>query len=338
MAFNIQEIRADLASVINQHPEALQAALSSNRIFLSKYAERLTKVNGEYPSIISLMGHVVQAYADKFTPFDSVIYKKKNLKTFRQKVDFLITPSQILSTVYAHKFDEGKKPDEKTISKETMDMVLEKIISDLDYLSINGEFNPAKVGITIPEFGYSMDGLNKVLANQIKDTTNPVYFIPGDAITSNNILAQVTKFEKNLPSLAKPRIKYIFTSLEDAEEYQEAFDDQFGARPSFKDKDALKSRFGQREIVGIPGLKKGTLFATIDKNLVELVDVVENPAHFTDVQVQDRQVKLLSEFSLGYDFAVNEYLYVHTSAGDKNLGLNNPDLNKLFYPNESKLS
>ena len=48
MAFNIQEIRSDIASAINKNPEAFQAALSSQGIFLSKYAKRLTKIDGEY--------------------------------------------------------------------------------------------------------------------------------------------------------------------------------------------------------------------------------------------------------------------------------------------------
>ena len=124
MAFNIQEIRSDIASAINKNPEAFQAALSSQGIFLSKYAKRLTKIDGEYPSVVALIGHVVQAYySKKFTPFSDVTWKKKDLKTFRQKVDFTLDPAEILGTIYAGKFDEGKKTQDKTISKEIMAMV-----------------------------------------------------------------------------------------------------------------------------------------------------------------------------------------------------------------------
>ena len=76
----------------------------------------------------------------------------------------------------------------------------------------------------------------------------------------------------------------------------------------------------------------------MENNFVELVDVVDNPAQFTDVQVDKRILNLLGEFSLGYDWAVNQYLYVHTSDGTKNLGLNDSVQNKLFYPNESKIN
>ena len=339
MAFNIQEIRSDIASYINKYPEAFQGALSSKSIFLSKYARRLTKIDGEYPSIVSLIGHVVQAYYSKtFTPFSDVSWKMKTLKTFRQKVDFTLDPAEILGTIYADKFDEGKKPNEKTISKEVMDLILEKVISDLDYLSVNGEFDQTKVGVNPPQFGFSMDGIVKTQEGILADTQNPAYLIPGDAITSTNIVAQVTAFEKQLPSLAKPRIKRLFTSDQDLEEYQELYDDTYGERPSYVSEDAVKTRFGKRELVGVPGLAKGTLYASIENNFVELIDVVGNPAQFTDVQVDKRVLNLLGEFSLNYDWAVNQYLYVHTSDGTKNLGLNDSVQNKLFYPNESKIN
>ncbi len=337
MPLNTNEIKQAVMGWVNNNPKAFQAALLSNQIFISKYAQRITKVNGAYASVTALMGHVVQAYySKKFTPFSDVTFKAKKLETFRQKVDFVIDPAEILGTIYADKFDEGKKPQDKSITKDIMDMVIAKIIDDLDYLSVNGEYDATKVGLDVPQFGFSMDGLNEVISDIV--ATSQPYYIPGSAITANNILAEITAFEKDLPSMAKPKVKYIFTSQEDAEEYQEAKDDAFGLRPSFNESENLKSRFGKREVVGIPGLTKGTLFATIDKNLLELVDVVENPAVITDVQVQDRIVKLLSEFSLGYNFAVDQYLFLHTADGAKNLGLNDSAANKLFYPSERKIA
>jgi hypothetical protein len=332
-----QEIKQAVIAFLNNNPKAFQAALLSESIFISKYAQRITKVNGGYGTVLSLIGNVVQAYySKKFTPFSDVTFKAKKLDTFRQKVDFQIDPAEILGTIYADKFDEGKNPKDKTITKEMMAMVIAKIISDCDYLSVNGIYDASKVGLDNPEFGFSMNGLNKVIAGIISNSQP--YFIPGNAVTQNNILSEMTAFEKNLPSLAKSRVKYIFTSESDLEEYQEAYDDTFGLRPSYDQNTKTKTRFGKREIVGIPGLTKGTIFATIDKNLVELVDVVENPAVITDVQVENRIVKLLGEFSLGYDFAIDQYVYAHTADGTKNLGLNNTEMNKLFYPNESKIS
>ncbi|WP_300685508.1 hypothetical protein [Chryseobacterium sp.] len=338
MPANINEIRSDLASFVNKNPEAFQAALLSDSIFLSQYATRITKVDGEFPAPIALLGNVVQGfYAEKFTPFDDIIYKKKDIRTFRQKVDFVFNPSSILGTIYASKYDEGKKPEEKTISKQTFDMVIKKIISDLDYLSVNAKYDSSKIGLDKPVFGVSMSGLNEVITKNGKDTNNPFYWIPGDAMTSSNNVDVITKFEKDLPTIAKPLIKQVFTSLEDKEEYQENYDDRFGSRPTFKDDDTVKTRFGKRELVGVPGLAKGTVYATLPNNFIETVDIVENPGYISDIQVVDRIIKILSDFSLGYDFFINQYTFMHTPDGSKNLGLNDSVQNKLFFPNESKL-
>jgi hypothetical protein len=337
MSFNTTEIQQAVIGYINNNPKAFQAALMSDSVFLSQYCQRITKINGNYASVVALMGHVVQAYYSKsFTPFSDVTFDAKKLNTFRQKVDFTIDPAEILGTIYASRFDEGTLPQGKTITKDIMDMLIKKIIDDLNYLSVHGVYDGTKVGATTPVFGASMDGLNTVLTRVA--TTSQPYFIPGNAVVSTNILPEITLFEKNLPQLAKPKVKYIFTSLQDKEEYQEAYDDAFGIRATYDATGQTRSRFGKREIIGIPGLTKGTIFATIDQNLLELVDLVDNPGVITDVQVFDRIVKLLSEFSLGYDFAIDQYLYLHTSDVSKNLGLGDSASNQLFYPSESKIS
>lgn len=336
--FDIEEIRSELVNYVNDNPRAFQTALLSDSIFLSKYATRVTKVNGEFPSVVELMGHVVQAfYSKKFTPFGDVKFKKKDLRTYRQKVDFLLDPASILGTIFANKYSEGADPKEKLITKEVMDLLLKKIIDDLDILHITGTYDATKVGVDNPQFGFSMDGIQTTINKIVADTQNPAYMIPGSVVTANNILGEINAFEKNLPRMAKPKVKEIFISLEDLEEYQEAYDDTYKNAPSFKDTDVTKTRIGKREIVGVPGLDKGTIFTTIGGNLLELVDVIENPGVITGVQVFDRTIKMLSDFSLNFDFGVNQYLYVHTPDAAKKIGLNNAEQNALFYPSESKI-
>lgn len=334
MAFNISELRDDLVGYINNGNKTfLQGAMLSGEIFLSKHTRRLTKINGEYGSVVALIGHVVQSYYSKtFTPYDDVTFKEKTLKTFRQKVDFQLDPAEVLGTIFAEMFDEGKKPQDKKVAKEVLALVAAKIIDDLNVLSITGKYDATKVGANPPVFGTSMDGLNEVLV-KLKATGKP-YLIPGDAVTDNNIVNVFSDFEKTIPSLAKPKVKKIFTSEEDLEIYQEAYDDQFGLRPSYDASGMVKTRFGKREIVGVPGLTKGTIFATIDNNFLELVDVVENPAQITDIQVNHRIIDMLSEFSLGYDFGFDQYVFLHTSDGAANEGLGTLAENKLWYPGQ----
>ncbi len=330
------EIKKEVIGYLRKNPKLLQTAVLSNAILLNAYATTVTKVRGEYTSLHSLISHVVQGFTSKkFTPFGEVQFRKKQMRNYHQKFDFLLDPADILGTVLESQYDEGKKLADKTIAKHVIDLLLKKIISDVNILSIHGKYDASKIGIDTPEFGFSMDGLNEILTKGLANTDNPYFVIPGDAITENNILDVVTKYERDLPSLVKKSVSRIFMSENDKEVYRIMYEQEFGMN-KFQDA-PTKTRLGKREIVGLPGLTDGTIFSCVDNTLVKMVDIIDNPATITSVQEFNRILKILGEFTLGYDFAVNELAYVHTPDGSKNRGLNNADLNKLYYPEEKGL-
>ena len=79
----------------------------------------------------------------------------------------------------------------------------------------------------------------------------------------------------------------------------------------------------------------GTIIATVEGNFLRLIDEIDNPATITSIQVHDRILKVLGEFSLGYDYAINQLVFMHTVDGSKKRGLNNAEQNKLIYPSEN---
>ncbi len=331
---NVEQIRKELLRYIAKKPKLLQAAILSAEILLNNYARTITKVRGEYPTLHSLIGHVVQGFnSQKWTPFGEVQFRKKIMQNYHQKVDFTLDPAEIIGTVLEVMYDEGKPLAQKSISKHAIDLLLAKIISDVNILSVSGVYDASKIGLDSPEFGYSMDGLNTIIEKGLANTENPYFLIPGDAITETNIIDVYTAYERNLPELVKNRVTKLFVPAVDAETYKLAYEDKFGDN-KFQN-NSLKTRLGNREIVAIPGLKKGTIASTIDNAFVKMVDIIDNPANITDVQVDKRILNILGEFTLGYDFAINELTYVHTVDGSKNRGLNNADLNKLYYPEEN---
>lgn len=329
----IDQIKNEVIRYVALRPKLFREAVLSNDILLNKYAKTITKVRGHYPSVQALMGHVVQIFeSKKFTPYGDITFLNKDLKNFHQKIDFQLDPAEIIGTIYESDYEEGKSLPQKSISKLALEMLKEKIIDDVDILSITGKYDASKKGSATPEFGTSMDGLNEIHKKILADTTNPAFLIPGDAITAANIVDQVTAYEKALPDKVKSKVKVIFMNSTDAENYRLAYEDRFGQNKFLNN--ATKSRLGERTIVGIPNLTQGSIISTVDGNLLRLIDEIDNPATITDVQVQDRILKFLGEFSLGYDYAINQLVFMHTADASKNRGLNNPDQNKLFYPSE----
>lgn len=330
---NIDQIKNELVRYIGTNPHVLQGAVISKEILINRFARTVTKVKGHYPSVQSLMSNVVQIFdSKKFTPYGNITFIAKTLTNFHQKVDFELDPAEILGSWLEETYDEAKKVEQKSISQLAVSMLKDKIIDDVSLLSITGKYDATQKGSATPTFGTSMDGLNEIHKKMAANTDNPVFSIPGDAITQANILDAVQKYEKAIPAQMKSKVKVLFMNDSDAEDYRIAYEDQFG-QSQFQT-DATRTRLGKRVIVGIPNLTQGTIVSTIDKNLLKLVDEVDNPATISDVQVHDRIMRVYGEFSLGYDYAYNQVVFMHTTDGSKNRGLNDAKQNKLFYPQE----
>ncbi len=330
---NIDQIKNELVRYIGTNPHVLQGAVLSKEILINRFARTVTKVKGHYPSVQSLMSNVVQIFdSKKFTPYGNITFIAKVLTNFHQKVDFELDPAEILGSWLEETYDEAKKVDQKSISQLAVSMLKDKIIDDVSLLSITGKYDATQKGSATPTFGTSMDGLNEIHKKMAANTDNPVFSIPGDAITQANILDAVQKYEKAIPAQMKSKVKVLFMNDSDAEDYRIAYEDQFG-QSQFQT-DATRTRLGKRVIVGIPNLTQGTIVSTIDKNLLKLVDEVDNPATISDVQVHDRIMRVYGEFSLGYDYAYNQVVFMHTTDGSKKRGLNDAKQNKLFYPQE----
>lgn len=328
---NIDQILEETKRFAAQNPTILNAAVMSNEILLNKYAKLIPRIRGEFASVNSVMGHVVQAFSPTWTETADVQFRGKQLKNYHQKVNFAFTPAEILGSWVQQKYDEGVELKDKTISKHIMTMLSAKIISDVNILSVKGVYNAA----TPTAWLASMDGLNQVHIALLANTDNPCFKIPTDAITSTNIMDVVLAYEKGIPEQYKDSIKHLKMSTTNAQNYKLLYEDTFGKNTDYAADKRNRTRLGERPIVGIPGMNANHISSTLEGNFVRMVDVVENPATITDVQKLDYKIKVFGEFTLGYDYAVNELVIMNTSAVGAVRGLGDATLNALYYPEEA---
>jgi hypothetical protein len=333
-SINIDQINDELVRFKDQNPQAISGAVMSKEITLNKYAKTVTKIRGEFASGNTVLSNVVSRFKPEWEELGTAQLRGKLLKNFHQKINFGLIPAEILGSWYEKLYEEGKDLKDKSISKHIMDVLNQKIISDVDYLSINGVYNLVNANNLV--FGASMDGWNQILVNAFANANNPIFKIPINAITDSNIVAEITSFERKLPKTYASMITRIFLSANDFERYVLAYEDQFGKNVNYTDNNKLYSRLGKRELVPINGMTDGTLATFVDGNLMKLVDLIDNPATITDVQKQDYKIKIFGEFTLGYDFGINELAIVSTTT-NVNPGLGDIALNKLYYPNDKNL-
>lgn len=328
---NIQLIAAELQRLVVQNKIATPADFAlATTTTVDKYCRKVTKVKGTYQVLHSIMTHVVQGFKAEWNELGELAVIDKELKNYKQKVNFGFVPADVLSTALADWYEEGKKPTDQEIAKFIAKWILEKVADDVELLSQIGEYDAALAAGT---FGKSMNGWNKIIELALANTTNPVYKIPLNAITDANISDELLKFERGFPKIFKKKIKHIFMSENNAERYVVAYKEKYKDSPNYKEGDTLKSPLGKREIVILPSIDDDKIWATVDGNMLNLIDVIDNPTNFTDVQVADYKVKMFLELSKGYDFLINQAVCVADFTGDVK-GLGNEAQMAKYYPHE----
>ena len=115
-------------------------------------------------------------------------------------------------------------------------------------------------------------------------------------------------------------------------EFADQYEQHYGTKVTYTDSDTIKTPLTKLEIVGLPTVADSLMFTTVDGNLVRLIDVFDKPT-VTDVQTLDYTLKIFMEFWLGYDFMINQLLYVAVYDGGAK-GLRNDSQNQLYYDAE----
>jgi len=329
MSVNIDQVLNEIARFKDQNPTILNGMIMSSEIILNKIARLIPKIRGEFATVNSVMGHVVQQFTPTWTEMADVQFRGKQMRNYHQKVNFSFTPAEILGSWIEQKYDEGVEEKDKTISKHVMTMLKAKIISDVNILSVKGKYDATKPTV----FGFSMDGLNEIHTKLLANTVNPCFKIPTDAIDDTNILEVVLDIEKGIPEDYKALISELRMSTTNAQNYKLLYEDSYGKNTNYTDKKGTITRLGERTITAIPGMSNAVIASTIKGNFVRMIDVVENPGTITDVQKQDYKIKVFGEFTLGYDYAVNELVILNDPTATVR-GLGNAELNALYYPEE----
>lgn len=330
---NVNAIKNEVIRYGTANPMALTPAVLSQNILLNQLAKPLSKVKGKWSFPSVLMTNLLQAFSDKWTPYGAVQFANKTAKNFQLKVNLPINPYDVYGSWVEDLYQEEKKPNEMPISKYIVDMISGKMTSELATASIVAKFDPAQIGSPNPDPTKIMDGLNEVVNGIVADTTNPVFLIPIDAALANDPVAKVNAFERGLPQ--NVAVSNILVPLDFFFDYIEARETPANEVIDYNAGYRRKTKYG-RNLIGVPGLTK--MVAWVDGNLFRLYDRKDNPAQIDDVQIQDYVMKIFIQFHLGYDLAINQYVYVETSDATKKRGLNNAEQNKLYYPNELTLT
>jgi hypothetical protein len=308
------QLATELKQYFVINPGVAKSWVYAMDVQLNKYARKITAVKGKYHAPHAVMSHVVQGFAAVWNEMGSTKLKSNELVNYRQKVNFPIMPDEIEGTYLAWANEENTDRKDRSISKFISDMLQQKVVDDVDDLSINGVYDANNLDV----YGASMNGIKKILEDGILATVNqtadnPMYLVPLDKFNETNMLEQVTKFEKAIPTRLRKFIKRVYIGTDRLQDYILDVEDTLGTIVTFTEGNKTKTRLNNWEIVGLDKLIGSNLiFATPDDNLLQLIDLFDKP-EITKVEEFEYKVKIYMEWWLGYGFYFNQMVFVgHT--------------------------
>jgi hypothetical protein len=291
----------------------------------SAYLNRTTtlaKVNGKYPSYSGILSNVVQEFTTTFNALGEAKFFVKPLEAFRQKVNFPFKPQDLYDSWVSFLAVEGMLPDQMPISRWLMMELEKRVKDDIHILEGTGVYT-AGTGL----FGDSMDGMVTVMDNLLS-AGNP-FKIPIPAITDTNIVDVVDVFDRSIPGKMRRFIKEYYMSNENLDRYRFRYKKLYGRDLDYTTENSVKAWGSSKQIVGFDSWDGSDhIMATLPQNWVRLIDVVDAP-RITDVQRFDYEVKLFIEFTLAFNFRLDETVFLADPGGlTRGLDTNH----SLYYP------
>jgi hypothetical protein len=280
------------------------------------YMKTVVAVQGKFPALNSITGRVVQGFTAAWTPMGLTEFTTNELQAYKQKINFPITPANILNSWISYLYNEDKTPAEMSISQYIVQQeLLPAIARDREDLIGKSVYNKDKLN----EFGHSMNGIQEMI--RLGTADGSMFQIPIEAPSLSNMCENIDNFELGLPDVIKPLLTRIYMPSNLVEAYRLDYRNKYGVMPSYTDGKGMKTFLGQRDLIPLPSLN-GTqvIFATPDENFLRLIDI--NDANvLNDVQVQDYTVKIFGEFWEGVGFWSNQLVVVAVPGGlHKGLG------------------
>ncbi|UOX32409.1 hypothetical protein LXD69_10130 [Flavobacterium sediminilitoris] len=327
---NVQDVAKEVGEYVKNNTEVISAGVYSAEVTLNKYCKTLTAIKGKFPQFHSILTRVVQGFKAEWQELGDAQFKHKMLQNYHHKVNFPVIPAEILNSWLAELYTTGKTAAEHPISKYIMTELLAKVADDLEDLSQTGVRDDLNAD---GQFGASLDGIAQQIENAIANATHPAFRIPLNAITPSNILDEIKSFEKQLPKKTRRKCKHLFMSDSLAMTFADQYEKEYGTNVNYTAEGNMKTPLTKMEIVGLPSIPDDIIWTTVDGNMVRLIDVLDKPA-VTETQVLDYKLKIFMEFFLGYDFLINQLVYVAVFDGSEK-GLENAAQNTLYYDSET---
>ena len=314
MRINIDEVVAEFGSYYvdgGQGMQNLQTVLMQRSVFTQSFPLLPTDSTVVYKATASIK-RVLQAFQRKFTPIagNEVKFELEKIELDRVKIDELISPDEIMPSwlgfLAENKLERKDWPIVRYISEQ---LIVKQYYADLELLESFKGVKGVIVDGTATAAGTSLNGVRKKIRDGFaagKTKQIVLGAMPTDPV---QVADYIENFVKNIPDLIRTELSEVSVSLKVERLYREGVRKKYNL--NYEQKTNLSTLIDDPQITvkGYPAMDGSDLIFTTPKfNKANPMKAGDNQGRF-DVQKQDRDVKLLSDWWIGLGFWYLPYVY-----------------------------
>jgi hypothetical protein len=312
---NTSELQADFGKYITGIKLDIYKQLTTG-LTITRYMTPITTDKTEWRAMQSIITSVLQQFTPKWTPLGNSKFTPLTIKNYFHKVNFPITPSDIIDQYIGYMYNETVTPDQMPIVKFIIDqLLLPKLLEDIETAFVHAkfvEFNPTEDGETPPADSslQSMDGVLTILKAKKAGSSKITWLADGVTLTRENIVDEMEKSLDNIAPLYRKKKMLIHADPDLIKLYSRAYRDKY---PQTKNEDGEKVRvdFTNFSFVPVEGaIATGAFWLTPKENWIHLLSRNPNEARIF-MQLQNYNVKVFMEFRMSTGFAIEEAIFAY---------------------------
>lgn len=269
-------------------------------------------------------GRIVQPFQRAFTPTGTAEFKPVEIRQFNIKADLSEYPDDIKGMWLGFLASMNVKRTDWPYVKYWMEkMIIPRIQQDQELFEIGRGVYAAPTNNVAGPAGTAMDGIQKIINDHVAATRIvPIALgaIPTDEV---QLVEYFEEYADGIPSLYQeiPMNSYVPQRL--MRPYKRGFRKKYGKDADFTENanGTVSVKYANLTLVGLPSMNlkaNGSLndriFTTPKENAIMLRKGPQNSKGIFDIQAQDRQVKLMTDWWMGVGFIIPELVWVNDGA------------------------
>lgn len=284
----------------------------------TQYMSTVVSDKTEIRATSAAIDSVLQQFVPKWTPKGKSTFTPLTIKNYKLKVNVPITPSDIMEDVLGYLYDENLEPKDMPIVKYVLEqLIFPKLDEEREIALAVGEFVESTAtadGTAGGDAKACMDGYLTQLVKLRKDNNTAVtWLLKDEAITSENILAQIDKAVDAVAPLYKKKAMFIHADPDMITLYGRAYRAKY---PYTKNEDGEKVKvdFSRFSFVPMEGMRgTGAFFITPKENFKHIRSVDPQKAKVY-MQTANYDVKIFAEWWEGCGFWIAEAIFAYIPA------------------------